>query len=296
MNLLRRCLLSVLTISLLTAAVVRAEEYPRGELLVEVLELSQASKTPGTVVLDARSSKAYSTGHVPGALQVDPAAWKAAFKEGKDTAGWSKRIGDLGVSADSTVIVYDDVALKNAARVWWLLRFWGVKNARLLNGDWTTYVAAKQSISTDASPAPQPVAFAARPQSDRITTTDQMLKLLRGKSLQVIDSRSENEFCGLARAAKRNGAIPGAKHLEWSDLLNPTDRRFKSPSELSMLFKDAGVDLAQPMATHCQSGGRSSVMVFGLELMGAKDVSNYYQGWSEWGNRADTPIKPGEKK
>ena len=57
------------------------------------------------------------------------------------------------------------------------------------------------------------------------------------------------------------------------------------------------VALDKPTATHCQSGGRAAVMAFGLELMGAKEVGNYYSSWSEWGNAEDTPVvKPKAKR
>jgi thiosulfate/3-mercaptopyruvate sulfurtransferase len=79
-------------------------------------------------------------------------------------------------------------------------------------------------------------------------------------------------------------------HLEWSDLLDPETDRFKPPAELRKLFDQAGIDLAKPVAAHCQSGGRASVMVFAMTLMGAQDPRNYYPGWSEWGNTEDVPV------
>ena len=72
--------------------------------------------------------------------------------------------------------------------------------------------------------------------------------------------------------------------------MNQETHRFKSPHELRELFAQAGIDLKRPTLTHCQSGGRASVMVFALELMGAEHVRNYYRGWSEWGNLDETPI------
>jgi thiosulfate/3-mercaptopyruvate sulfurtransferase len=120
------------------------------------------------------------------------------------------------------------------------------------------------------------------------------LSSLTGQKLQIVDARSKAEFCGVdVLSNKRAGAIPGAKQLEWSDLIDKETQRFKSAAELSRLLASAGIDLIHPTVTHCQSGGRASVMAFGLELMGAKDVSNYYRSWSEWGNSADTPIAPG---
>ncbi|WP_231615906.1 sulfurtransferase [Novipirellula artificiosorum] len=64
----------------------------------------------------------------------------------------------------------------------------------------------------------------------------------------------------------------------------------KSADELSELFALAGVDPQRPTATHCQSGGRASVMAFGLELMGMRNVSIYYAGWNDWGNAKETPV------
>jgi len=111
------------------------------------------------------------------------------------------------------------------------------------------------------------------------------------KKVQIIDARSESEFCGDNKLQnQRGGHIPGAVHLEWSDAIHPDTHKFRSAADLVEIFTDAGIDLTKPSVTHCQSGGRASVMAFTLELMGAKEVSNYYRGWSEWGNTEDTPV------
>ena len=108
---------------------------------------------------------------------------------------------------------------------------------------------------------------------------------------QIVDARSNDEHCGVdTRDNKRGGAIPGAKHLEWSDLIDQDTHRFKSAAQLSKLFAQAGIDLSRPTASHCNGGGRAAVMVFGLQLMGAPQVRNYYRGWGEWGNADNTPI------
>jgi thiosulfate/3-mercaptopyruvate sulfurtransferase len=149
-----------------------------------------------------------------------------------------------------------------------------------------------------AGAAPVPVKFAAKGRAGRLATKDDLLKSLDGGKLQIVDARSEREFCGVEKLTNmRAGAIPGAKQLEWIDLLDKDTQQFKGPGDLKQLFDGAGIKLNQPTATHCQSGGRAAVMAFGLELMGAKDVSNYYKSWSEWGNAEDTPVfKPDPSK
>jgi thiosulfate/3-mercaptopyruvate sulfurtransferase len=133
------------------------------------------------------------------------------------------------------------------------------------------------------------------PQKDRLATRAYVTERLGGKA-QIVDARSTEEYCGTAETAKRGGAIPGAVHLEWSDTVDKTGR-FKSAAELAKLMQETGIDPAKPSITYCQSGGRAAVLAFALELMGGKDVRNYYRSWAEWGNAEDTPIvKPKPKK
>lgn len=276
----------------------RAEDdpYPRPALLIEPAELAKVEVAKGFVILDAREKAKYDAGHVPAARWVDHAGWAKAFGHGGDAAGWGKRIGGRGIGRDTTVVVYDDNHTKDAARIWWLLRYWGVEDVRLLNGGWTGWAAGR--FPTDRTEPPvAPVPFEAKARPGRLATKERLLKSLTAGDLQIVDARSEKEFCGTDKLSnKRAGAIPGAKQLEWVDLIDKDTRRFKPAGEVKKLFADAGIDLSKTTATHCQSGGRASVMAFALELMGAKDVGNYYPSWAEWGNADDTPVVPGKPK
>jgi thiosulfate/3-mercaptopyruvate sulfurtransferase len=190
------------------------------------------------------------------------------------------------------LVVYDDNQNKDAARIWWILRYWGVEDVRLLNGGWKGWFAARPGFGSGTPVPPTAKTFTATPIADRLATKEELLKSLGSKSVQIVDARSEAEHCGTEKLKnKRAGAIPGAKHLEWIELIDDTNGRFKSAEELEKLFAVAGIALDQPTAAHCQSGGRSAVMAFALELMGAPQVSNYYRSWSEWGNADDTPVE-----
>ena len=272
-------------------------KYPRAELLIEPAELAKPL-AKGIIILDARAAAKYKASHIPDARWVDHGQWAKAFGHGTDAEGWGERIGKLGINADSHVVVYDDNSTKDSARIWWILRYWGVDNVRLLNGGWIGWEAGKHATTTD-EPTAITIEYKPKSRTDRLTTKDQLLESLttKGGTLQIVDARSEKEFCGDEKMNnKRAGAIPGAKQLEWSDLLDKPTQRFKSAAQLKSLFADAGIALDKPSAAHCQSGGRASVMVFAMELMGAKSVGNYYQSWTEWGNADDTPIVPGKPK
>ncbi len=277
----------------LAGSISLAEEtaYPRAELLVEPAELAAAGDQSDWIILDARDEAAYRQGHLPGARWVDHAGWAKAFTEGQDAAEWSQRIGALGIAKNSRVIVYDASQFRDAARIWWILRYWGSNDVRLLNGGWTGWQSGGFPVE-QAEPASKPTDFAAVAATERLATRSSLLDALAAGSLQIVDARSSGEYCGTTPLRNaRAGAIPGAKHLEWSDLVDEPTQRFKSPAELRRLLATAGINPQRPTATYCQSGGRASVMAFALELMGGDPVQNYYRSWSEWGNSPDTPVE-----
>jgi thiosulfate/3-mercaptopyruvate sulfurtransferase len=269
--------------------------YARPELLVEPAELAKPEVARRYRILDARGKAAYREGHVPGAVWLDHITWTRAFGEGKDVEGWEKRLGALGITPETPVAVYDDSLAKDSGRVWWILRYWGVRDARLVNGGWKGYRSAGGPVETAAN-VPPPAEVKLTPRRGWLATKGELLDVIKGRTAQVVDARSAGEFCGTEETAQRNGAVPTAKHLEWSDTLDKETGRFKSAQELRRLFRDAGVDPARPAVTYCQSGGRASVMAFALELMGAPGVRNYYKSWAEWGNDPGTPVVKPKKE
>ena len=195
------------------------------------------------------------------------------------------------------MVLYDAARNRDAARAWWILRYWGVPRVQILNGGWDQWTAGNFPIEQTTPPAPTASNFTAQPQPKRLATKKSLLEALGSDALQLVDARSEAEYCGDdPHGNKRAGAIPGARHLEWSDLVDPQTHRFKPAAEMRRLFAASGIDLDRPTATYCQSGGRASVLAFALELMGAEQVQNYYRSWAEWGNADDTPIERGKPK
>ena len=277
-----------------TAVAENAATYARPELLVEAEELVKPEAARRFLVLDARGRSSYLDGHIPGAVWLDQITWTRSFKDGQDAANWATRIGELGIDGRKPIVLYGIGRSQDPARMWWILRYWDVPDVRLLNGGFQAWTKAEGAIEKEPN-RPAFVEFKPIPQRKRLSTKKAILDALKDKPPQIVDARSRNEYCGQSETAKRNGAIPGAIHLEWSDTLDK-EGRFKSAEELKELLKGAGIDPRKPAITYCQSGGRAAVLAFTLELMGGDDVRNYYRSWAEWGNAEDTPIVMPEKK
>lgn len=261
--------------------------YPNDKLLVEAGELARAD-AKAFRVLDVRPRPQYQGGHVPGAVWADVAAWSQAVARTPDDTKWPERLAAVGIEPKAPVVVYaDDV--RDAARAWWVLKFAGVPVVRILNGGWRAWEEGKHPVEKKENTAKaDPAAWKA--EKSRLTTKEQLLDFVKAKKVQVLDARSEGEFCGETKTAKRAGSVPGAVRLEWSELIDPKTKKFRPAPELKKLIDDRKIDLGKEAVTYCQSGGRAAVLAFGLELMGGTKVSNYYRSWAEWGNADDTPV------
>ena len=276
-------------LSLALALTPGADPYPNPDLLVEADAL-KAVDAKTIVLLDARDAKAYAAGHVPGAVQLNLPEFAKAVPDTPEA--WADKLGKLGIKADTPVVVYAADA-REAARAWWLLKYAGADKVRLLNGGYAAWEKAGGTVETTAH-EPKAVAFGKPAKTDRLAEKENLLSILKDKTHQILDARSNDEYCGAAGKATRLGRIPGAIQLEWSELLT-ADKKFKSPDELKKLIADRKIDLNQPAVTYCQGGGRAAVLALGLELMGAKSVKNYYKSWGEWGNATDTPVEVPKK-
>jgi thiosulfate/3-mercaptopyruvate sulfurtransferase len=258
------------------------KKYPRPDLLIEPGELATPQAAQKFRVLDARSAKEFTKARISNASNVKISAWSKQFASGQDPKTWEAELGTRGLDLDVPVVVYGD-NLTEVARLWYILRYWGLKDVRILNGGFDAWVAGKYPVETQpyvsTIKATQPKLI---PMEKRLATKDQIKDSLKDNLFQIVDARADSEY--------RAGAIPGCVNLEWKMLVDSKTQRFKGPAELEQVFKKAGIDLTKPTVAHCQSGGRSSVMVFAMELMGAADARNYYRSWGEWGNAGDTPI------
>jgi thiosulfate/3-mercaptopyruvate sulfurtransferase len=180
---------------------------------------------------------------------VDVKGWQELGKKDggfHDAEAWGERVGQLGLSHDSRVVVYGS-SLPDTARVWWTLKYLGLNNVAVLDGGWQLWSKEKRPGET-SSPVVEAVKFEPRFQADRLEEIDALKKGLGSGAVTVVDTRSRDEFTGREVRGKRGGHIPGAKHLEWKELL-AEDGRFKTPEQLRALFRGRGIEPGQTAVT-----------------------------------------------
>lgn len=257
--------------------------------------LEKRLEDPNLRLLDARSKDDYEKEHIPGAIWVDAkAAQTLATRPGglTDRAAWETWLSPLGIAPGSEVLVYDDQRQREAARIWWLLRYLGLERVGLIDGHFPYWRHSGRPVTAEvAKVESKPVKVAFR--TDRHATQKDVLDALKKGTTHVIDARTWGEYTGEAKRSKRGGHIPAACHLEWSDLVDK-DGRFLAPSSLRARLETMGIKPGARVITHCQGGGRASVDAFALERLGLS-TRNYYLGWSDWGNAEQTPVEKGTR-
>jgi thiosulfate/3-mercaptopyruvate sulfurtransferase len=272
----------------LTAVLAAEPAYAKPELLLEPAALL---KTPDAFhLIDIRPASAVAEGRINGAAAADLAKWGKTTAEGKaDAAFWKTALRAVGVTPTKPTVVYG-TDLREVCRAWWLMKYAGVKDVRILNGGFAGYVEAGGKPTT-AAPTMNAPAHDWKLDTSRIAMKEDLLQSVQDKATQIVDGRTTGEYGGTQKTAKKQGHVPGANHLEWVNFVDQKSGRFKPAAEIAKLIADSKIDLSKPCTTYCQSGGRSSVVAFSLELMGAKDVRNYYRSWAEWGNANETPVE-----
>jgi thiosulfate/3-mercaptopyruvate sulfurtransferase len=238
---------------------------------------------------DGRSGRdAYLAGHLPGAVFVDldrditgaegpgrhPIPSRAQFEEAMQTAG---------LEPDSRVVVYDDLGGSSAARLWWLLRYYGHREVAVLDGGLPAW---EGPLETDSVSPLRGGFHAAEPDREMVVDRDRVRS--RGEAV-LIDARAADRYRGEVEPFdSKAGHIPGARNVPWRSNLGK-DWRFLPPAELRAKYAAAG---DTEVIAYCGSGITAAVDLLALEVAGIEGARLYEGSWSDW-SRQDLPIATG---
>jgi thiosulfate/3-mercaptopyruvate sulfurtransferase len=277
---------------MLAMLAVLAMTYAHPDQLVDTDWVAAHAADPGVRIVDMRQA-GYADGHVPGAVALSPVAIRDAKAPPTflpSPAAFAEMMAKLGIGDATRVVVYDERGGIYAARLWWILSYYGHPNVALMNGGWIKWTAEQRAaVTTVASPAA--ATFIARPQPGWVATAADVVAAIDKPGVTIIDARTQAEIDGKdLRGIKRGGFVPSSVPVYWEDLLDPQQKTFKPADELKKIYEDRGIVPAKDVIAYCQVGMRASVDLFALHLIGYDKLRNYYGAWEEWGNRDDLPL------
>jgi thiosulfate/3-mercaptopyruvate sulfurtransferase len=276
--------------------------YANPDVLVETDWLEQHLGDSNLAVIEVdEDTTAYEKGHVPSAIAINWATElhdhpRRDFVSGEQLA---RLLGERGVSSDDTIILYSGNNNWFAAYAYWLFKYRGIENVKLLNGGRKKWELESRSLSDDV-PSPEAATFRIGNEQPEIRVfRDEVVRRATSGDSSWVDVRSPEEFRGELLApphlpqeqAQVPGHIPGAANITWSKAVNE-DGTFKSADELTKLYGDEGITPDKDVIAYCRIGERSSHSWFVLkELLGFERVRNYDGSWTEYGSLVGVPVE-----
>ena len=255
------------------------------------------------VEVDYDPQNGYRAGHIKGSSLI---WWKRDINDPvtRDIIN-KKQFEELmsknGISVDTEVILYGDFNNWFAAFVFWVFKYYGHKNIKIMDGGRKKWELEKREYVTD-EPSITPSQYVALPPDEglRAYLDDAKRALTKGVDTVMVDVRSPAEFSGTITAppeypmehAQRGGHIPGANNIPWASAVNDKDGTFKTVDELKQNYVPKGVTPDKDVICYCRIGERSSHSWFVLKyLLGYPKVRNYDGSWTEWGNMIGNPVE-----
>lgn len=280
--------------------------YAHPEVLVETDWVAANPPSTGParrlVEVDYDPENAYRKGHIEGATLVwwrrdinDPVTRDIVSR-----AQFERLMSRNGIAPDTEVVLYGDFNNWFAAFAFWVFKYYGHRNVRIMNGGRKKWEIEGRAYTTDEPQVPAAEYSAAPPDEGLRAYLPDVRRALGRDGSALVDVRSPKEFSGEITAppeyptenAQRGGHIPGASSIPWATAVNDADGTFKGADELRANYEPRGVTADKDVVCYCRIGERSSHSWFVLKyLLGYPRVRNYDGSWTEWGNMIGNPVE-----
>ncbi len=243
------------------------------------------------------ADNSYLLGHIPGAIHSNSDIYENGaprwFLLPDDEL--HAAMGSMGIKEDTTVVVYSNSRIF-AARLWWILKYAGVKDVRFMNGGYQQWVASGYDVETTIN-YPVPTTFTGTVHPEYLATTDYVYANYTNTSTTIIaDVRSKDEYDGLTSGYSyliAKGRIPNsiwASDADDSSLVyNDTDGTLRSYTEVREYWKSVGIKSTvspnlfdKEVIFQCGGGYRSALTFLYAYMMGYDNIRNYSDGWEGW--------------
>lgn len=235
---------------------------------------SKISKS-NVILVSTRKPADYQKVHIKGAVNVDlNGLYKTGDVKGliKDAKEMASILGKSGINEKKEIIIYDAGTNVNAGRLYWILKYLGCPDVKLLNGHMKAWRTARKPV-TKLPTKTSEVTFTPTVNQGIYASIKYVKDHLSDSNVKIVDARDDKEF--------GEGAIPGAIHIENKKVINE-DGTLKSSDELTSIFKGAGVTPDKEVILYCASSARAGILFLALKSLNYSKVRVYDGAYNEW--------------
>lgn len=233
--------------------------------------------------------------HIPGAIHVDidiladpkPGPPNRMLPSPEDFAHLA---GEVGLSPNKHIIVYDQQGLYSAARIWWMLRTYGHDRVSVLDGGLPAWEKAGGPLISGGQPHVKTTNWPVSAPLDYVRSWQEVLENITDQKAQLVDVRLESMFNGDTSShypGVRPGHIPGAVNMPQKMLF--ADGKMGSQEHIEACLDARGIDIEAPIIATCGSGVTACILSLAMAHAGRELCPVYEGSWEEWGARHDLP-------
>lgn len=273
----------VIAIALLTAGCANYDFAQTGQYVVTPKQALELSEQGEALLVDVRSAEDYAASHIDGAVNI-PMGLLVTNEPYNNMLPEAEQVeqvmGNSGITEGDMLLVYDNAANMQAARVQWTLNMYGNFNVKVVSGGCNALEEKDVQLSDQATELPEAVYTAGDYQKKLIVSLGYINLLLDTpeENTVIIDTRSNEEYA--------EGTIPGAVHIEyvWS---NYASGQYKNPRDLQSTYIGKGIYPDMKLIVFCKTSVRATQTYTALKDAGYMDVRVYDGAWLEYSDAGD---------
>lgn len=258
-----------------------------GISLVEADELKAGLGDENLLLVSTQSKAEFDSAHIPGSVHL----FYKDLNNDVPVRGTLKSVREItsifekhGITRDKHIVVYDNGEAKYAGRLFWAMKYMGIENIRMLNGNFNAWTEMGGSVTSSSNPMKQGTFLPKVMPSVQIPLPEVKSKIDNPKTI-IVDVRSPEEYQGTIPKSK--GHIPGAINLPHTLFLD-TENKIIPTEEINKILMQHEIREKDNIVLYCHTSTRAG-LVF-MILNSVMDYSNVrvfdgaYEGWSQAGN------------
>ncbi len=248
----------------------------QGLIAQAIIDVKGMLEQSGTIIVSAQNEVDYNKVHIKGAINIDIHNLQADVPyKGKlnTTAQVATTLGANGIAQTSKIIVYDEGDMKNAGRLYWILKYMGVADVKVLDGGQKAYMAARKPITKTATNLAA-TTFTARVNNAIFVDKAYVKSKVGNSNTVLLDVRAASEFA--------EGACSGSVNMEYNQVIG-ANGLIKSKEELLALFKAKGITADKEIIVYCATSVRAGIVYLILkDILNFSNVKVFEGAYNEW--------------